>query len=111
MAEQKLVTRDYDIYIYLNQETGKVETIVSYGLFGTSEYDPEAARWVALGLEDTWRLRDLSTKADMYKVDWDNDSDFDIEGKNVALKKFSDGTLDKNYLKKNTILVREALSE
>jgi hypothetical protein len=103
MAEQKLVTKDYDIYIYLNQATGKVETIVSYGLFGTSEYDPEAARWVALGLEDTWRLRDLGTKADMYKVDWDNDSDFDIE--------FSDGTLDESYLKKNTILVREALSE
>ena len=111
MAEQRLVTRDYDIYIYLNPETGKVETIVSYGLFGSSEYDPEAARWVALGTEDTWRIRDLGTKCDMYKVDWDNDSDFDIEGKNVALKKFSDGTLDANYLKKNTTLVREALSE
>lgn len=109
MAEQKL--QDYDIYIYVNPETGKVETIVSYGLFGDSEYDPEAARWVALGEEDTWRIRDLGLRCDKYKVDWDNEADFDFEGKNITLKKFSDGTLDEKYLQKNTLFVNEALAK
>jgi hypothetical protein len=101
----------YDIYIYLNPENGKVETILSYGIFGDSEYDPEAKRWVALGEEDTWRVRDLGLKCDKYKVDFDNESDFDFDGSNMTLKKFSDGTLDKEYLQENTILVNEALAK
>jgi hypothetical protein len=101
----------YDIYIYFNTEAGKVETILSYGIFGDSEYDPGAKRWVAIGEEDTWRVRDLGLKCDLYKVDFDNEADFDFEGDNMTLKKFSNGTLDEKYLQKNTILVNETLAK
>jgi hypothetical protein len=112
MAEQASTRTDiYDIYIYVDPETDKVETIISSGPFGESEYDPNAKRWVALGKEDTWRIRDLINRDSRYMVDWDNDSDFDFEGKIITLKKFSDGTLDSKYLNKNTIFVNEPLTK
>jgi hypothetical protein len=88
-----------------------VETILSSGVFGDSEYDPEAKRWVALGEEDTWRIRDLTNRSSRYKINWENETDFDFDGKVITLKKFSNGTLDKEYLDENTIFVNNPLTE
>jgi hypothetical protein len=100
----------YDIFIYVAPETGDINSILSFGPFGESEYDPEARRWATLGTEDTWRVRDLQKSNRRYKIDWDNDSDFDSEMQIITLQKYSDGTLDEDYLKKNTILANEVPS-
>lgn len=113
MAEQESTRKDanYDIFVYVDPETSAVETIMSFGPFGDSEYDPEAKRWVALGEEDTWRVRDLTLRSSRYAIDWDNESDFDFDGKIITLNKFSDGSLDEKYLKKNTVFVNEPLAK
>jgi hypothetical protein len=113
MAEQESTRKDanYDIFVYVDPETRGVETILSFGPFGDSEYDPEARRWVALGEEDTWRVRDLTLRSSRYAIDWDNESDFDFDGKIITLQKFSDGSLDEKYLQKNTTFVNEPLAK
>jgi hypothetical protein len=113
MAEQESARKDanYDIFVFVDPRTGEVETVMSFGPFGDSEYDPEARRWVALGEEDTWRVRDLTLRDFRYAIDWDNESDFDFDGKIITLNKFSDGSLDEKYLRKNTIFVNEPLAK
>ena len=113
MAEQDQANTslNYSIYVYVNPTTHKIDTIQSDGTLGTSEYDPKLARWVALGEEDTWRVRDLGLKDIRYEINWDNDNDFDFHGKNITLQKYSDGTLDENYLKKNAILVNNPIGK
>jgi hypothetical protein len=112
MANQESTrTNIYDIFIYVDPTTNSVETILSSGAFGDSEYDPEARRWVALGEEDTCRVLDLTNRDSRYKIDWENDADFDFDGKIITLKKFSDGTLDENYLKSNTLFVNNPLTK
>lgn len=101
----KATTLGHDIFVYLDPETREVTTIVSEGPFGASEYDPEAALWVAMGAEDTWRIRDLDNNSIQYKIDWKNDNDFDENDDLITLKKYAEGTLDEEYLKANAIPV------
>jgi hypothetical protein len=101
----KATTLGHNIFIYLDSDTREVAAIVSEGPFGASEYDPEAALWVAMGAEDTWRIRDLDNNAIQYKIDWKNDNDFDENDDLITLKKYAEGTLDEEYLKANTIAV------
>jgi hypothetical protein len=100
----------YDIFIYVAPETGDIKAILSFGPFGESEYDPEAKRWATLGTEDTWRVRDLQKSNKRYKIDWDNDNDFDSEMHIITLQKYSDGSLTEEYLQKNAILANEVPS-
>jgi len=100
----------YDIFIYVAPETGDIKSILSFGPFGESEYDAEAGRWATLGTEDTWRVRDLQRSSRRYKINWENDEDFDDEMKNITLKKYSDESLTEEYLKENTILANEVPS-
>jgi len=93
----------YEISIHVNPETREIETIVSNGPFGPSEYDPKAEAWIAMGIEETWRLRDLENNSVIYKVNWKNDNDFDENDDCITLKKYSDGTLNEEYLKENAI--------
>jgi len=100
----------YDIFIYVSPKTGDIESILSFGPFGESEYDVEAGRWATLGTEDTWRVRDLQKSNRRYKIDWENDNDFDDEMRIITLQKYSDGSLTEEYLKENTILANEVPS-
>jgi hypothetical protein len=100
----------YDIFIYVSPQTGDIKSILSFGPFGESEYDAEAGRWATLGTEDTWRVRDLQRSNRRYKIDWDNDNDFDDEMRIITLQKYSDGSLTEEYLKENTILANEVPS-
>lgn len=101
---------DYDIFIYVSPTTGNVESVLSFGPFGESEYDPEARRWATLGTEDTWRVRQLQKLNKRYKIDWQNDRDFDDEMHIITLKKYADGSLDEEYLKENAILANNVPS-
>jgi hypothetical protein len=98
----------YDIFIYVRPNDGKIETILAFGPFGDSEYDPETRRWASLGEGDTWRVRELHKTSKRYKIDWDNDEDFDRDMHIITLQKFADGTLTEDYLKNNAILVNNA---
>ena len=100
----------YDIFIYVAPETGDVKSILSFGPFGESEYDQEAGRWASLGTADTWRVRDLQRSNRRYKIDWDNDKDFDDEMQIITLQKYVDDTLTEDYLKENAILANEVPS-
>jgi hypothetical protein len=98
-------TLGYNIYIYVEPETGEIETVLSFGGFGSGEYDPEARAWAATNVEDTWRIRELSNNYNKYKIDWKNEADFDENMDSITLQKYADGTLDEDYLKKNTIFL------
>jgi hypothetical protein len=95
----------YDVYVYVSPETGAIETIMSFGGFGDAEYDPEGQGWVALSTEDTWRVRDLSNNYIQYKIDWNNEQEFDQDLESITIQKYTEGTLDENYLKQNAIAV------
>ena len=101
----------YTISIYLDPKTRKVDSIFSEGPFGTSEYDPEGESWVALETSDTWRLRDLENNSIIYHVNWKNDNDFDENDDLITLKKYSDGTLDEEYLKANAVSIAASIKE
>ena len=95
---------NHDIFIFVQPETKEIETVISVGGLVNAEYDPEARAWVALAEEDTWRVRDIFNRLTRYKVDWNNEEDFDEESTSITLKKYADGILDEAHLKKNTIL-------
>jgi hypothetical protein len=95
---------NHDIFIFVEPETKEIETVISVGGLVNAEYDTEARAWVALAEEDTWRVRDMFNRLTRYKVDWNNEEDFDEELTSITLKKYADGNLDEAHLKKNTIL-------
>lgn len=99
------------ISIYLDPKTRKVATIISSDPFGVAEYDLEAERWVALGKEDTWRVRDYTNNYPTYQVDWSKAEAFDKEDKLILLDLYSKGGLTEEYLKENTKYLNESLPQ
>jgi hypothetical protein len=97
--------------IFLDPESKKVETIIATGPFGVTEYDPEAKKWVSLGEDDTWRVRNLFNDYIKYHTDWKNERAFDENNKSLALIKFSDGSLNEEWLKENAIFAGDVLKE
>jgi hypothetical protein len=100
---------NYDVHVYADPKTGNIETILSFGGFGDAEYDPEGQGWVALSTEDTWRVRDLTNNYNSYKIDWNNEAEFDEDLESITIQKYNDGTLDEAYLKKNAIFLNGQL--
>jgi hypothetical protein len=97
-------TLGVSIHILLNPETKEVEAIISDDPFGVSEYDKDAKVWVPSHPEDTWRITGLFNDSIDYVVDWSNKNGFDENNKSLALIKYSDDTLDEQWLEENTIL-------
>ena len=97
-------TLGVSIHILLNPETKNVEAIISDDPFGVSEYDKDAQVWVPSHPEDTWRITGLFNDSIDYVVDWSNKNGFDRNNKSLALLKYSDGTLDEQWLDENTLL-------
>ena len=102
---------DVTISVHLDPETRAVETVLISDPFGMSEYDPEASRWVPLGQEDTWRVRDYSNSYPTYQVDWSNAKAFDKNDKLILLDLYSKGGLTEEYLKSHTKFVSESLPQ
>lgn len=95
---------DMSIHILLNPETKQVEAIFSDDPLGVSEYDKDEKAWAPCLPEDTWRITGLFNDSIRYVVDWNNSDAFDKNNKSLALSKYSDGTLDEQWLEENTIL-------
>lgn len=102
---------DVAISVYLDPKTRKVETILISDPLGMSEYDPKASRWVALGEDDSWRVRDYTNNYPTYRVDWSKSEAFDEDDKLVLLELYSKGGLTEEYLKSHTKFVSESLPQ
>ena len=97
----KVTTLNHNVYFFVNPETRKVDAVIASGPFGTSEFDPEAGKYVPLGESETWRVRNLFNTSVKYLTDWKNPNAFDNNEKTIALDKYSDGSLDEAWLKEN----------
>jgi hypothetical protein len=97
-------TLGVSIHILLNPETKNVEAVISDDPFGVSEYDKDEQVWVPAHPEDTWRITGLFNESIDYLVDWSNKDAFDKNNKSLALIKYSDGTLDEQWLEENALL-------
>jgi hypothetical protein len=104
----ELKTFNTSVYIYLEPESRKIETIISYGPFVTSEYDPEADAWVPVDNGDGDRLFMYRNEYASYLIDWNNDEAFDENDKSIVYQKYADGTLTEEDLKKYCIFNGEA---
>lgn len=102
---------DVTISVHLDPKTRSVETILISDPFGMSEYDPKASRWVALGQEDTWRVRNYVNSFATYQVDWSVEKAFDEADKLILLDLYSKGGLTEEYLKSHTKFVSESLPQ
>lgn len=100
----KLKTLSHTIYIFLDPKTREVETLLSNGPFGVSEYDKVGKGWVLCHAEDTWRIHNLFNEYAQYAVDWSNEEAFDKNDLSLAISKYVDGTLDEAWLDENTLL-------
>lgn len=92
------------IHILVNPETKQVEAVFYDSPLGVAEYDKDAQAWAPCLPEDTWRVTGLFNDSIRYVVDWNNSSSFDANSKSIAISKYSDGTLDEQWLEENTIL-------
>lgn len=95
----------HKILILVNKESGKVETILGIGPFGTSEYDKAAGGWAIASQDQTERINNLIDTLDGYVVDWSNNAAFDRKGESLALIKYRKNMLSKAWLEANTIYV------
>jgi hypothetical protein len=95
----------FDVRIYLDSSTRDVVAVWSYAPYGISEFSKEDAAWVAVSPADKRGVQWQNYT--VYKIDWSNASDFDENNKSKTLEMYSNGNLTEDYLRKNSIFVRE----
>jgi hypothetical protein len=106
-----LTKLSHNVFIFVDPETRTPVRILAQGPFGMTEYDKAAGRYVVLGDESYDYVYELFNDFVKYTVDWDNQAAFDENEKSLALSKFSDGTLDEEWLKENTIFAGDVSKE
>jgi hypothetical protein len=97
---------DLDIYAYVDPSTREVRAVWAYSLLGISEWDSEENMWTTVPSDDerVQATQDYVT----YKVNWDNEESFDQKtDKSLMVTLFNDDKLTEDWLKQNTIFVKD----
>ena len=97
---------DLDIYAYVDPSTREVRAVWAYSLLGISEWDSEENMWTTVPSDDerVQATQDYVT----YKVNWDNEDSFDQKtDKSLMVTLFNDDKLTEDWLKQNTIFVKD----
>lgn len=97
---------DLDIYAYVDPGTRKVRAVWAYSLLGISEWDSEENMWTTVPSDDerVQATQDYVT----YKVNWENEESFDQKtDKSLMVTLFNDDKLTEDWLKQNTIFVKD----
>ena len=97
---------DLDIYAYVDPSTREVRAVWAYSLLGISEWDSEENMWTTVPSDDerVQATQDYVT----YKVNWDNEDSFDQRtDKSLMVTLFNDDKLTEDWLKQNTIFVKD----